>query len=60
MSPFSFHVPSSHYRARPSVRLAVRPTREPFRVSLVDVCEALALVVVLVVGLALAVAPVLL
>ena len=30
MHPFSFHVPSSHYRRRPSVRLAVTHDRAPF------------------------------
>lgn len=29
MKPFSFHVPASHYRRRPFVRLGVA-TREPF------------------------------
>lgn len=29
MKPFSFHVPASNYRRRPSVRLAVE-TRDPF------------------------------
>lgn len=30
MHPFSFHVPASHYRRRPTVRLAVGIAGNPF------------------------------
>ena len=56
--PFSFHVPASNYRRRPAVRLAVRPKVEPFRVTVGEVIEALAMIAALVAGLALAFAPV--
>jgi hypothetical protein len=56
--PFSFHVPASNYRRRPSVRLAVPVKADPFRVTFGEVIEALVIVAVAVAGFALAFAPV--